>query len=1425
MSETKITDLVPQETIDKIKELDAELQTLLATYTSTARELAKGLDVNVRVMGDIDKLERLLVEKGKEAAAVNERLNTVLSEQGRVIADTTPTISRQLMERERQNKLVREEYRDGQKVREMVERWGEGYQTMASSLVRVTAEMKSNKKSQADLEKQYKSGEVTEDEYVNRMTSLVTRYRELSRQKSDYQRDMKMEEKVTTDTAGSYDKMSHQLEILKRAYKQMSDTERESDKGREFEAAIQDLDAHLKDLAADQGEFQRNVGNYAIACRDGVASTEDLDRVLGMNAVTVEGCMEQTKALEKARTQLDESDAGYAGTLDRINAKIRENRARIMDVSDVMETMPRTVEEAEEQNKRLAAALRLVDVNADGAAETIERYRGRIDENTEMIERVTGSNEEYADSLLSLVGINGDFGKSLEGLANSGGHSFIDGLNTKVKALGKTMMGLLANPWVLAILGVTGVAAGFKMWYDYNKGLVEATKRTKDLTGLTGSAMKAARNEVKAVADMYGKDFGETLEAANALARQFGISFQEAMGLVEDGFMAGADANGEFLDNIREYPAYFREAGISASEFIAITAQANQAGIYSDKGIDAIKEGNLRIREMTKATASALDAIGVSSKEAQAALADGSKTTFDIMREVSARLAEFPEASAEVGTALADIFGGPGEDAGLQYILTLKDIDTNLDNVKDRAGRLGELQEEQLRSQIELENAIASVFDSTGGSFEEMTTRAKTFVNDGIVKVIEGCVDIVNWFVRLYNKSVAVRAVFNTVVNQFKAVWSVVKMFAGQAIDAFKALGEIIEGVFTLDVDKISQGYRKGIVALKDRFVDMVKEVGRNTRDAVEETLSGQMAEVELDVRANVVTGGQGVEVPKGKGDYTVRETEEERKAREKAEKDAERRAREELKRINEIEESRLALMSEGHEKELAMIRLKFKRRIDEVTGDGATENALRVQLAEECEKEVAACELRYGTELARINLENRLAAVKEGSREELDLRLAQLEAARAAEVQAAGQTGADVTLIEEKYNARRLELQEEFAGRMAQKIQEDYADRQSERDNKMMEELNGLQKQYAKELVAAGNNAEKRNRLKERYEAKYAQITEKYAIQSAQASVDMLEEMLSSENLSADDREDIYRRLAAAKIDLEKKVTDAVIAENDRRMKSDEDASGRGRENAQRWLNAASDAISGIDDLVNTVYDNKISKIEEEQEANTSAGEKEQERITELVEKKVITEEEGEARKRAAEAQTAKKNEELERKKASLLHKQAVFKKATDLAQTGIATALAIMQTAAQLGYPAAIPFIAIARAMGAVQMATILATPIPKYARGTDCHRGGPAIVGDGGRREVVLFNGSAWLTPDRPTLVDMPQGAVVIPRVDVIDDRLPAVDMPPYPVLAEHNGYDDSGMRSEIRELISLIRRQTRQQHTDAYLNNYELFKRNI
>ena len=1427
MSETKITDLVPQETIDKIKELNAEIQGLLTTYTDTAKDLAKGLEINVKVIGDIDKLNELFATKSRESIQTTEKLNKAMSEQRQIIADTTNTRSRQLMEQERVNKTQREAYTEYDRVKKLLDQYHDTYANQLQSLVRIGSALEQNKKAQKDNEKELSAGRISVEQYTEKQIELVAAHRSLTQEKRTLSQIMTAEEKAAQSQEQSYIQMSQQLELLKKAYGDLSAEGRKNDFGKELEASIQSLGEHLKDISADMGDFHRNVGNYAIAGQQGIVTTDSVIAAINQEARTMQDLIDQTKILEEAKLMLNKEDANYKSTLDSLNAKIEENKRKLTDVSDILHKGATSVAEAEAQNKRLSEALKHVDVNAEGAAETIKAYRDKIDENNEVINRVTGSNEEYAESVLSIIGINADFGKSLESLTNSGSHDFIDGLNTKIKALGNTLLGILSNPWVLTLLGIAGVTAGVKWWYDFNKGLVEATKLTKDFTGFTGDALKSVRNEVQAVSDKYGKDFRETLEAANALSKQFGISFQYSMELVKDGFIAGADVNGEFIENIKEYPAYFKEAGLSASEFIAITTQANQAGIYSDKGIDVIKEGNLRIREMTKATAEALDAIGISSKEAQKALADGSKTTFDIMQEVSEKLAEFPEASTEVGTALADIFGGPGEDAGLQYILTLKDIDTNLDNVKNKAGELGALEEKQFESQIELQNAITSVFDMTGGAFESLTTNAEIFINKGLVKIIEGCAGVYNWFVRVYNGSYKVKTGIEAWAFAMKAIWTVIKNVCAAIADEFKGIGQILEGVLTISPQKIMDGIETVKKGYKDAAVSIAEDIADAFGEGIENIKNKKLNEISVNLKPEVSDSSNDSKKAPGKIDYTITETDEEKKAREKAAKEAEKQAKEELKRLNELEESKISVMAEGHEKELAKIRLNFKKKIDEIRGQSETENALRIQLTEQCQQEISECELKYQKNLAKINLENRLASVEKGSKEELDLKLAQIEASRVTELKEAEKTGADVNLIHEKFNKEREKIENEHAAGLAQKIQERYANEQANRDNNMAAEINQLQKEYAKELAVVSDNEAKRNELKERYENKSAEISEKYAVQSAKASVKMLEEILANDNLSAEEREKLERDLTAAKIALEKSVTDTVIAENERKVKSDNDATAKRIANAQQWMQVASDSLNAINGLVSAVYDAKISKVEEEQEANTAAGEKEQERISQLVEQNVITEEEGEARKRAAEEQTAKKNEELEKKKAQIKYRQAVFDKAISIANIGLNTAMAMMQLWVKPGWPAAIPMMAVVGALSAIQLATALATPIPKYAQGTDRHKGGPAIVGDGGMPELVIFGGKSWITPDTPTLVNLPEGASVIPNViEYVGDTLSPSELSRIsetPNVIVNNNYKK--LEDKLDRVIYLFRisnNARRENETSKYLELIKLQK---
>jgi len=460
----------------------------------------------------------------------------------------------------------------------------------------------------------------------------------------------------------------------------------------------------------------------------------------------------QIDELKKKQTELTEafkegaiSEEEYRKGMEEYRTQIEQSAFKVRALRKEIQNNLRIEEEQKGSLKQLRAALSNLTAEYDRLSQA-EREATKGKRLEDKINGVTkalkGAEEEtgryyrnvgnYDNAIKEAIGLNSDFAKTLFEIAEGG-----TGATTKIKAFGKTLLSLIKSPSFMAVAGIVGVGSAFKWWYDYNAGLVEATRLTKQLTGLSGNELKQFRNEVQAISDTFGKDFRETLNTANALTRQFGISTDEAVSLLKEGLISGADVSGEFLQNVREYSTFFKEAGLNADEFIAIVSQTNKDGLFSDKGIDAIKEATIRLREMTTATSTALENIGLDSKQVQKELISGSKTIFDVIREISARLGELPENSAAVGAAIADIFGGAGEDAGLQYLKTLKDIDTSMQTVMKKSGELGDLQRARIDSEIELQNAISEFADITGGTFEALQTKIKTGWNATMTDIVK----------------------------------------------------------------------------------------------------------------------------------------------------------------------------------------------------------------------------------------------------------------------------------------------------------------------------------------------------------------------------------------------------------------------------------------------------------------------------------------------------------------------------------------------------------------------------------------------------------------------------------------------------------------------------------------------------------------
>lgn len=510
-------------------------------------------------------------------------------------------------------------------------------------------------------------------------------------------------------------------------------------------------------------------------------------------------------------------------------------------------------------------------------------------------------------------------------------------------------------------------------------------------------------------------------------------------------------------------------------------------------------------------------------------------------------------------------------------------------------------------------------------------------------------------------------------------------------------------------------------------------------------------------------------------------------KAYEEAKKKAEEYA-EYIKKITEdLAKSRIDLIADGRKKEIAEVSKEYEDRIKEIKGNSEKEIELRKNLETLKGKAIAEINDKYDKELLEIekaNLENRLASIGDNSNEELDKRLnLQIQLnnmMRDAEINDAEKNGNDVLAIRMKYMKRENDLimqnlEERFG--MIESNTDRMIDRQ---ETAALEEANLLKKQYANGEIG-----------KEDYEKQLYDIGVKYA----KARLETLMKEVEAEMALLDPNSEKYQDLEDRLINLQSQING--INYDDATKKREEwidkfkeglsgmnsaarDALGEtagifeglsdimvdvaedGKLSFENMAQAVGKIVSGITSLMTDIYDARIENIEKEQEANDEAYDKEIERIESLEENGAISTEEAEARKRDAKKKTAAKNEELEKKKAALQEKQAKWDKANSIVQAGIATDLAITKALPNL------VLAALVGAMGAAQIAVIAAQPIPRYAKGTKDHPGGLAIVGDGGKKEGIITDNGLFVTPDKPTLVNLPAHAQVIPDLSYIYDR---------------------------------------------------------
>ena len=506
---------------------------------------------------------------------------------------------------------------------------------------------------------------------------------------------------------------------------------------------------------------------------NGTVTRKEYDKAVEIGKVAQKNYRDEIRTLQKEIQNNIRQQQQQEGSLKQL-------RAELSNATKAYDEMSRTEREGA-KGKELQEHIKAITKELKGAEEETERFYSNVGNyRNSIVEAITGNNQ-FASSLANLM---------QEGGGTLGG--MFQTAITSVKSFGAALMGLMANPAFLGIAGIAGVGVAFKWFFDYNQGIAEATRLTHEFTGLTGDELVSVRNEIQAIADTMGKDYKDTLSTVDALMANYGLTAQQSMKVVEDGFASGADLSGDMLSKIQQYAPTFHDAGISADQMVAILQQT-RSGIFSDKGLDIITMASKRIREMSTGTRSALEGIGIDVNKVQDDLASGARSTFDVVQEISTKMKNFGADSQQVGSVLKDVFGRQGADAGIKLIEQLDTMSTSLEEVKKQTGEWGKDQEEDIKAVAELNGAWSALFDLTDNGWEMMIDKVEDFARESLTSVLKGIIGLVNWFVRLYNNAVIVRAGVQSMVAQFKILWSAAKLVINLIVDGFKGIGRGIE--------------------------------------------------------------------------------------------------------------------------------------------------------------------------------------------------------------------------------------------------------------------------------------------------------------------------------------------------------------------------------------------------------------------------------------------------------------------------------------------------------------------------------------------------------------------------------------------------------------------------------------------------------
>ncbi len=272
--------------------------------------------------------------------------------------------------------------------------------------------------------------------------------------------------------------------------------------------------------------------------------------------------------------------------------------------------------------------------------------------------------------------------------------------------------------------------------------------------------------------------------------------------------------------------------------------------------------------------------------------------------------------------------------------------------------------------------------------------------------------------------------------------------------------------------------------------------------------------------------------------------------------------------------------------------------------------------------------------------------------------------------------------------------------------------------------------------ILAYQNSGNYTVKAQEELEKKRLDIINKYNLQEVYAQIEQAKKLIEIREAQGIDVEKQTADLAGLELkskELEIKIfSDA----NDKKLE-------KAKQNAEKLKEVAQEVFNFARGLTSQLFEGNIANLEEEARIREENKNLQLENIAEST----LSEKEKAEQTAIINAQAEQDQARIDAKIREQKRKQAVADKAFALAQIAINTAVAISKALAQTGVLGAFVIPGII-ALGAIQAATVLAQPIPKFAKGGVMQKDGFAEYGHG-RELRINPDGKTSLTSDTPEI----------------------------------------------------------------------------